>query len=297
MDLAINVLLLVSALIGSGTAFLGETLKKGPTTSPWKRIAPVGYAAIACLLFSFALGVWKEVRERAANTAQEEKTSHADIERRKAEEHVIQLQEQVADSQEKINESITSMRGELRRLSTNKELDRLLTPQEKAELEQALRTGDRILGIIELGRRRKKEQLLKNFNEGGNERPAWLQLALKEKGQKETENENPRILEYLKVTQELAEHKVSATQQTPWSSAFASWVMEQAGHAGPRTTNPSNWLQWAKRLDEPRLGCIVIRRLPSTGICRARFPFSVARMMKTYLFSAAISVMPWTSWH
>jgi uncharacterized protein (TIGR02594 family) len=86
--------------------------------------------------------------------------------------------------------------------------------------------------------------------------PPWLRIARAELGQKEIAGPaaNARIVQYFSATR-LAPQ---AGDETPWCSAFACWVMEQAGIPSPARANARSWLSWGKALTRPRLGCVVV---------------------------------------
>lgn len=87
--------------------------------------------------------------------------------------------------------------------------------------------------------------------------PAWLAIAEKELGisEKIGSAHNPRILEYHKATSLMA-----TTDETPWCSAFANWVMRQVGIQGTTSAAARSWLKWGAELDSkhPAFGCIVV---------------------------------------
>lgn len=83
----------------------------------------------------------------------------------------------------------------------------------------------------------------------------WMKFAIKEIGVREIKglNHNKRILEYHKAT------SLKATDdETPWCSAFANWVMAQAGVKGTDSAAARSWLQWGKKIEKPVYGAVVV---------------------------------------
>ena len=91
----------------------------------------------------------------------------------------------------------------------------------------------------------------------GDEEPRWLLLARQEIGIHEDSGpgqDNPRILEYLESTT----YDRELTDEVPWCSAFVNWCITKAGLKGTNSAAASSWLRWGQKLDQPRLGCIVV---------------------------------------
>lgn len=67
---------------------------------------------------------------------------------------------------------------------------------------------------------------------------------------------HPRILEYFGATRLGG----APEDETPWCSAFANWVLREAGINGTHRANARSWLHWGTPvpLDEPRLGAIAV---------------------------------------
>lgn len=88
-------------------------------------------------------------------------------------------------------------------------------------------------------------------------RDIWMSIARRELGTTEIpgDRHEKRILEYHADTTLKA-----TTDEIPWCSAFACWVMEKAGIPSTRNAMARSWLNWGKRLDEPYEGCIAIFR-------------------------------------
>jgi len=83
----------------------------------------------------------------------------------------------------------------------------------------------------------------------------WMSIAEKEIGIKEVSGSgaNARILEYHAQTSLNA-----SSDETPWCSAFACWVMKQAGIAGTRSASARSWVNWGSSLTGPRYGAVVV---------------------------------------
>lgn len=82
----------------------------------------------------------------------------------------------------------------------------------------------------------------------------WIEIAEKELGVKEKRGgENPRIVEYHKQTSLKA-----STDEVPWCSSFANWVMNKAGYVGTRSAMARSWASWGRKLDKFEPGCIVV---------------------------------------
>jgi uncharacterized protein (TIGR02594 family) len=84
--------------------------------------------------------------------------------------------------------------------------------------------------------------------------PKWLNIARGELGVKEKAGKeaNPRIVEYF----EAAGSNVSS-DEVPWCSAFACWVMEQAGYPSTNNAAARSWLKYGKPTP-PKPGAIAI---------------------------------------
>lgn len=87
-----------------------------------------------------------------------------------------------------------------------------------------------------------------------NETP-WMDLASKEIGTNEIVGvqDNPRIVEYHSAT------TLKATDdETPWCSAFVSWVLEKSGYKSTQDAWARSYLNYGTKLDKPKYGCIVV---------------------------------------
>lgn len=90
--------------------------------------------------------------------------------------------------------------------------------------------------------------------ENSNDTP-WMDIAKKEIGMKEVpgSGNNPRVVEYHSAT------TLKATEDSvPWCSAFVSWCLEQAEIKSTKNAWARSYLQWGKKLDKPRYGCVVV---------------------------------------
>lgn len=94
------------------------------------------------------------------------------------------------------------------------------------------------------------------------EGPPWYQIAVREMSTGIDEipghdAHNPRIVEYHQAT------SLKATDdETPWCSSFINWCMMKAGGTRTDSAMARSWLNWGKKLDEPRKGCVVIFSRP-----------------------------------
>lgn len=99
----------------------------------------------------------------------------------------------------------------------------------------------------------------------------WLSLALGEldalgvarkesgeKGDTRPGKDNPRILEYLRTTT----YAARLSDEVPWCSAFANWVMKKSGHEGTNHALAKSWLEWKYGIPvtNPEVGDIIIIR-------------------------------------
>jgi uncharacterized protein (TIGR02594 family) len=85
----------------------------------------------------------------------------------------------------------------------------------------------------------------------------WLEIALKEVGQKEIpgSGNNSRILEYIRAVRSTDNVQ---DDDVDWASAFVEWSFNQSGIRGPRTMEPANWLNWGRIVNVPERGCVVV---------------------------------------
>lgn len=100
--------------------------------------------------------------------------------------------------------------------------------------------------------------------------PVWLKIARREEGVAEIKGDqhNHRVLEYL-ATCTKTDPDLRTRDETAWCSAFACWVMEEAGFESPRTAWARTWFdaKWGQEepLDNPRLGAIAVFRRGTGG--------------------------------
>ncbi len=99
-----------------------------------------------------------------------------------------------------------------------------------------------------------------------NQKPPWLPIAREEIGVQEIPGprNNPRIIQYDAST------TLKATSDAvAWCSAYANWVMQQAGYKGTQSARALDWLNWKEGalIDKPAYGCIgVIEKKPFRGL-------------------------------
>ena len=142
--------------------------------------------------------------------------------------------------------------GNLLRNATVEPLD--LSPDEKWFFIQMDRGGNRVEGWVF------KDFLLPDDSPPGAETPEtpkWLEAAQQEIGVEEVPGpgDNPRVIEYHKTT------TLRATDDSvPWCSSFVNWCMKQAGIQGSGSAAARSWLNWGRKLDTPRNGCVVVLR-------------------------------------
>jgi uncharacterized protein (TIGR02594 family) len=85
----------------------------------------------------------------------------------------------------------------------------------------------------------------------------WLEVAYQEMGQKEIPGpgNNSRILEYVSAVQSTENIQEDVVD---WASAFVEWSLKQVNIRGPKTMEPTNWLNWGRIINVPERGCIVV---------------------------------------
>jgi uncharacterized protein (TIGR02594 family) len=88
-------------------------------------------------------------------------------------------------------------------------------------------------------------------------KPLWLTIALAEIGVKETPGPNAtsKILDY-----HLATSLKATSDEIPWCSSFANWVMKQSGFRGTNSAAARSWLDYGEVLPDIIEGAIVIFR-------------------------------------
>lgn len=85
--------------------------------------------------------------------------------------------------------------------------------------------------------------------------PSWLDIALKEIGQKEMAGTkaNPRIALYHSTTALQA-----ASDEVSWCSSFVCWVLEKVGVPSTRSAAARSFLMWGQAAQVPFVGCVVV---------------------------------------
>jgi uncharacterized protein (TIGR02594 family) len=94
--------------------------------------------------------------------------------------------------------------------------------------------------------------------------PPWLSIAKKEIGVTRfhgLEN-NLRIIEYLRTTR----LPQPLSDKIDWSSAFVNWCLRKNGIKGTNSALNRSWLEWGDKLDQPRIGAIVVLTFDSPHI-------------------------------
>jgi uncharacterized protein (TIGR02594 family) len=83
----------------------------------------------------------------------------------------------------------------------------------------------------------------------------YLHIAQQELGVHETAGAEAtaRIIEYDKCTSLKA-----CSDEVPWCSAFANWVVVGAGDRGTNSAAARSWLDWGRPIPDPVAGCIVV---------------------------------------
>lgn len=74
---------------------------------------------------------------------------------------------------------------------------------------------------------------------------------------------NPRITEFLGST--TLSSTLSSTDQTPWCSGFANWVVTAAGVTGTNRADAVSWMQWGVPTTDPLRGSIVVFKWANGG--------------------------------
>jgi uncharacterized protein (TIGR02594 family) len=91
----------------------------------------------------------------------------------------------------------------------------------------------------------------------------WMSIAKGELGIHENSlpgENNRRILEYHQATTLAA-----TTDEVPWCSSFANWVMKKAGRKGTGSALASSWLNWAGGLNSPKKGAVTVIQQKKKG--------------------------------
>lgn len=106
-------------------------------------------------------------------------------------------------------------------------------------------------------------------DDGDQFKPAWMLIAEREIGVRESEPDNPRIMHYLSTCTNLAPQQM-AQDETSWCSAFVNWCLTEAGYTGTNHALARSWMTWSggTRLDQPRYGAIMVFRRLTDGVDR-----------------------------
>lgn len=101
--------------------------------------------------------------------------------------------------------------------------------------------------------------------------PRWMRIARDESKVREIRGPgmNPRIAEYYAATRGTP----PKDDTVPWCSAFACWVMEEAGFVSPRSRAARSWVKWGSPLLRPQFGAIIVfeRGKPELGLGHVGF--------------------------
>lgn len=74
---------------------------------------------------------------------------------------------------------------------------------------------------------------------------------------------DPNIVKYLSSTTT----PTARDDSTAWCSSFTNWCLKQSGYKGTDNAGADSWLNWGKKLDEPKYGAITV-------VTRAKVPVS-----------------------
>lgn len=85
--------------------------------------------------------------------------------------------------------------------------------------------------------------------------PAWLKIALAERGVREIPGvqAHPRILQYFKKTTYHA-----ASDEVSWCSAFVCWCLETGGVLSSRSAAARSYTNWGVPIEKPVVGCVAV---------------------------------------
>lgn len=83
----------------------------------------------------------------------------------------------------------------------------------------------------------------------------WMKFANEQLGQKGIKGPgtNPEVGKFY-----AAVGLATNQDDIAWCSAFANWCMKQAGVKGTGNALARSWMQWGKKLDTPRYGCVCV---------------------------------------
>lgn len=92
--------------------------------------------------------------------------------------------------------------------------------------------------------------------------PFWLGEARKYVGQREIAGarHNPLILRWWTLIR-----APFSDDETPWCAAFVGGVLESRKIRSSRSASARSYLDWGQKLDNPRLGCIVVFSRPGSA--------------------------------
>ncbi|HWM31377.1 MAG TPA: TIGR02594 family protein [Methyloceanibacter sp.] len=86
--------------------------------------------------------------------------------------------------------------------------------------------------------------------------PSWYEFALAERGVKEAPGgaNNPAVVAYYRD----AGHAGVKHDSVPWCAAFVGAMLKRAGIKSSGSLLARSYLNWGKKLKQPRQGCIVV---------------------------------------
>jgi len=93
-------------------------------------------------------------------------------------------------------------------------------------------------------------------------RAPWIPIAEGELGQAEIRGpqHNARIIEYHATTTLGAQ-----SDEEPWCTSFANWVMERADYRGTGSAWAFDWARWGREVNTPVFGSLGVIRWPDGG--------------------------------
>lgn len=97
------------------------------------------------------------------------------------------------------------------------------------------------------------------------ESPIWLQWMISKLGLEEVPGagNNPEIIEWMKLT---TLPRSMWKDSTAWCSVAVNAAFMLNDMEGTRSAAALDWMKWGKKLEEPRLGCVVVfKRYDSNG--------------------------------
>lgn len=95
----------------------------------------------------------------------------------------------------------------------------------------------------------------------------WMKIALAERGVSEIagSRDNPRILEYLRVSNPAGASEQALHDEIFWCAAFVGWTFITFGVPGTGTWWARDYLNWGREVEEPYFGCVVVFARGSGG--------------------------------